>query len=80
VVSAEPLFILLTAYAVKASSLTLGTALSELMTGLEGSTRIGELVLKEKSKERRISTAVFALWTGKTLPEIHVGNEIRGNV
>lgn len=79
VISPEPLFILLTAYAVKASSLTLGTALSELMTGLEGSTRIGELVLKEKSKERRISTAVFALWTGKTLPLIRVGDEIRGN-
>jgi 23S rRNA (cytosine1962-C5)-methyltransferase len=63
VLSPKPLFILLTAYAVKASSLTLGTALTSLMQGFTGVTRRGELVLKETSAGREISTAVFALWS-----------------
>lgn len=59
----KPLFLLITAYAVKASSLTLGTAFAELMAGIAGNTTVGELVIKDKSRGRSLSTAVFALWT-----------------
>lgn len=62
VLSPDPMFLLLTAYAVKASSLTLGAALSSLMKDHPGSTCNGELVLMDSSANRPISTAVFALW------------------
>jgi len=62
VLSPDPLFLLITAYAVKASSLTLGTALSSMMNDHPGITRNGELVLLDSSANRPVSTSVFALW------------------
>lgn len=62
VLSPDPLFLLITAYAVKASSLTLGTALSFMMNYHPGITRNGELVLLDSSANRPVSTSVFALW------------------
>jgi 23S rRNA (cytosine1962-C5)-methyltransferase len=62
VLSHNPVFLLITAYAVKASSLTLGTALSSLMKDHVGSTCMGELVLTDSSANRPVSKAVFALW------------------
>ncbi len=62
VLSTNPMFLLITAYAVKASSLTLGIALYSLMKDRPGSTRMGELVLMDSSANRPVSTAVFALW------------------
>jgi 23S rRNA (cytosine1962-C5)-methyltransferase len=63
VISKQPLFVILTAYAVKASSLTLCNALQNTMSGLAGSISFGELVLKESSAGRNLSTAVFAQWS-----------------
>jgi 23S rRNA (cytosine1962-C5)-methyltransferase len=63
VLSERPLFILLTAYAVKASSLTLYYAVKEMMAGIGGQTTAGEIVLDEKSAGRHLSTAIFARWT-----------------
>jgi 23S rRNA (cytosine1962-C5)-methyltransferase len=65
-------FIFLTAYAVKASSLTLGTALSELMQSVPGQVRIGEFVLREKSANRSLSTAVYAIWENSAITNFHV--------
>lgn len=62
ILSPDPVFIVLTAYAVKASALTLGQALSEIMTPFRGVTECGEVVLKEKSAERLLSTSIFARW------------------
>lgn len=63
VLSPQPLFVVLTAYAVKASSITLSNALAEIMSGFGGHISFGELVLKEKSADRQLSTAVFAQWS-----------------
>lgn len=63
VLTANPLFVVLTAYAVKASSLTLANAVGEMMNDFKGDTAFGELVLKEKSAGRLLSTAVFAQWS-----------------
>ena len=49
----QPRFVLLTAYAVKASALTLHYALEEMMAGCHGQTDAGEIVLEEKSAGRR---------------------------
>ena len=63
VLSTHPRFILLTAYAVKASALTLYTAVNEMMAGFVGNLEAGELTLREQSAGRLLSTAIFARWS-----------------
>ncbi len=63
VLADKPRFVLLTAYAVKASVLTLYYAVDEMMRGCQGKTGAGEIVLSEKSAGRFLSTAVFARWS-----------------
>ena len=65
VLSAKPCFILLTAYAVKASALTLHTAVLEMMSNFKGNVEAGELALKEHSAGRLLSTAIFARWSAQ---------------
>ncbi len=72
VLTPNPLFLLITAYAVKASSLTLGTALDGLMEKYKGKTSMGELVLMETSASRLVSTAVFSLWADNSLDLIPI--------
>lgn len=62
VLTAKPRFILLTAYAVKASALTLHAAVTEMTLGLGGKVEAGEIALQEKSAGRLLSTAIFARW------------------
>ncbi len=62
ILSDQPRFVLLTAYAVKASALTLYYAMQEMMAGCHGQVSAGEIVLDEKSAGRRLSTAIFARW------------------
>ena len=67
----QPRFVLLTAYAVKASAATLYYAVEEMMHGLPGTTQVGEVVLTEKSAGRLLSTAIFARWSapgGENIP------------
>jgi 23S rRNA (cytosine1962-C5)-methyltransferase len=61
--SSQPRFIVLTAYAVKASSLTLHQALQDIMGKTPGAVESGEVVLTEKSGGRLISMAVFSRWS-----------------
>jgi 23S rRNA (cytosine1962-C5)-methyltransferase len=63
VLSKEPRFLLLTAYAVKASALTLHYAVNEVMQSFHGTTEAGEVVLQEKSAGRQLSIAIFARWS-----------------
>jgi 23S rRNA (cytosine1962-C5)-methyltransferase len=63
VLSEQPRFIILTAYAVKASALTLYYAVNEIMQGTQGQTEAGEVVLEEKSAGRLLSMAIFARWS-----------------
>jgi 23S rRNA (cytosine1962-C5)-methyltransferase len=63
--TSEPAFVALTAYAVKASSITLAQSLGQTMQGTGGVITSGELALKESSAGRLLSTAVFALWSSQ---------------
>ncbi len=63
VLSRNPQFIILTAYAVKASALTLYEAVEEITNRFNGSTRVGELVLQEKNGGRFLSRAIYAVWS-----------------
>jgi 23S rRNA (cytosine1962-C5)-methyltransferase len=63
--SPEPLFVILTAYAIRASALTAYYAMQDMTAGLAGQIETGELALVERSAGRLLSTAIFARW-GRT--------------
>lgn len=65
ILSKQPRFVLLTAYAVKASAATLYYAMQEIMQPWPGLTEAGEVVLQEKSAGRLLSTAIFARWSAE---------------
>jgi 23S rRNA (cytosine1962-C5)-methyltransferase len=60
--SPKPLFVILTAYAIRASALSAFYAMQEMTAGLEGEIDTGELALVERSAGRLLSTAIFARW------------------
>jgi len=61
----QPRFLVITAYAIRASALTLYYALNEMMTELQGTITAGELVAREQSAGRQISLAIYARWASK---------------
>jgi 23S rRNA (cytosine1962-C5)-methyltransferase len=63
VLSPRPRFVLLTAYAVKASALTLYYAIEEMMRGFHGQSQAGEVILQEQSAGRQLSMAIFGRWS-----------------
>lgn len=55
--------VVLTAYAIRASALSVYYALTEMMVGLGGQVATGELALQEASAGRYLSMAIFARWS-----------------
>ena len=62
ILSAQPLFVILTSYAIDSSSLSLGYALADTMKDFEGNVEQGELCVLEKSNNRLIPLANTAVW------------------
>lgn len=58
----DPLFVQLTAYAVKASSITMYYAVQQMMSSFNGQTTAGEIGLRDQSNGRFLSMAIFARW------------------
>jgi 23S rRNA (cytosine1962-C5)-methyltransferase len=63
VLSPNPLFVVITAYAIRASSLCLHFSLEQIMKDKRGELVSGELALQENSSGRLIPTAIFARWS-----------------
>ena len=63
--SKNPQFILFTAYAVKASALTLFEIINEMMSDHTGDIEVGELILRDESAGRNLSRAIYANWSAK---------------
>lgn len=63
ILSPKPQFIILTAYAVKASALTVHYAVQDMMSKYKGTTTAGEVLLEEESGQRAISMAIYARWS-----------------
>lgn len=63
VLSDKPLFILINAYAISASSLMLENILKDFTAEMGGTIEAGELALQEKSAGRLLSTGIFGRWT-----------------
>ena len=58
----QPLFLVITAYAIRASALSLYYATQEIMQEHRGTLDAGELVLQEKSGGRLLSMAIYTRW------------------
>jgi 23S rRNA (cytosine1962-C5)-methyltransferase len=61
--SERPLFVVLTAYAIRASAVCIYYALQEALEGLGGELTAGELVVNETSARRVLSMAIFTRWS-----------------
>ncbi len=61
--SNDPLFVIATLYAVRASAIHVAQALDEMMQKHKGQIDSGELVTREKSANRLLSQAVYARWS-----------------
>lgn len=62
ILSPKPVFVVLTAYAIRASALSVHYALNEMMRGMGGSQESGELVTIERSAGRVLSMAIYSRW------------------
>lgn len=62
--SDDPLFVVTTVYAVRASAVHVAQAMEDMMDGLGGKIELGELVTREQSAGRWLSQAVYARWEG----------------
>lgn len=63
--SDQPLFLIVTVYAVRASAIHIAQAVDEMMKKYKGEIDSGELVTREKSGDRLLSQAVYAKWYAK---------------
>jgi 23S rRNA (cytosine1962-C5)-methyltransferase len=63
VLTEQPLFIILTVYAIRASSAGLQYLLEPAVEGLGGRIEVGEMGLAERDRGRVLSTAIYARWT-----------------
>lgn len=62
ILSKNPLFVLVNAYAISSSSITLANTLNDAMKDFEGGIENGELTLKETGGGRLLSTGIWARW------------------
>lgn len=62
ILSKQPQFVLINAYAISASSLMLENVLKDLVPKGDGTIEVGELALEEKSANRLLSTGIFGRW------------------
>jgi 23S rRNA (cytosine1962-C5)-methyltransferase len=61
--SDKPLFLILTAYSIRASFLSIDELAAECLDGLGGRLESGELVLREEGGGRALSTSLFSRWS-----------------
>jgi len=60
--SNNPLFVVTTVYAVRASAVHVAQAMDDMMSDFKGKINMGELVTREQSAGRLLSQAVYARW------------------
>jgi len=60
--SDDPLFVVTTVYAVRASAIHVAQAMEDMMNDFKGKIDMGELVTREQSAGRLLSQAVYARW------------------
>jgi 23S rRNA (cytosine1962-C5)-methyltransferase len=63
VLSNDPKFVLVNAYAISSSALMLENIFGDYFSDIKGLVEAGELALEEKSGKRLLSTGIFARWS-----------------
>lgn len=63
VLSEKPLFLIINAYAISASSIMLANIMTDVMKNFHGNIESGELALQEKDSDRLLSTGIFSRWS-----------------
>ena len=63
ILSGNPLFILINAYAISSSALMLQNVLEDYVKDLGGNIEVGELAIKEKNTSRLLSTGIYGRWS-----------------
>lgn len=66
--SDRPLFLILTAYSIRASFMAIHELAREVLAPRGGLLESGELLLKEQSAGRRLSTSIFSRWAADGRP------------
>lgn len=61
ILSDQPLFVIVNAYAISSSALMLGNVLGDFLP--KGNIEVGELALQETISKRLLSTGIYARWT-----------------
>ena len=61
-VSERPLFVVLTAYAIRASFFSIHELMQEVFGDMGGELHSGELVIRTENSARRLSTSMFSRW------------------
>ena len=61
--SDDPLFLILTAYSIRASFYSIDEVTAEAMAGMGGLLESGELILREQSGGRALSSSLFSRWS-----------------
>ena len=64
--SNDPLFVVTTVYAVRASAIHVAQSMEDMLEGFGGKIEMGELVTREQSANRLLSQAVYARWETKS--------------
>ena len=62
ILSDNPLFIIVNAYAISSSSIMLENVLKDYLSGFGGTFEHGELALQEKDGDRLLSTGIYGRW------------------
>ena len=65
--SENPLFVITTIYAVRASPIHVAQAIADMMKGFGGRIEMGELVTREQSAERLLPQAVYGRWKNSSI-------------
>ena len=60
--SDTPLFVIVTMYALEASSLIIGNLLADMMHADAGRIQVGELVLPHATSQKKLPMAIFGRW------------------
>jgi len=62
ILSPKPLEVVLTAYSIRASFFAIHALMRDAFAGMGGRVESGELVIREKSADRALSTSLFSRW------------------
>lgn len=65
ILTPNPLGVVLTAYSIRASFFAIHELMRDAFTGLGGEVQSGELILRERSSGRALSTSLFSRWGAK---------------